>query len=293
MGDGTEGPGVIDMQSKTATGRVGPLITAAAVVAGLFGAGTYMVQRPDSGTATVALSLRAHDEVVFWPNHTAVQRSAVATINNADGQRAVRAAIAQPDSLISIEASALGDPASVEIRATAAGAELATEAAVFAGELAVAEAIRERTVPLRAEIESISQELPLVIAERDELLTQAIEADLTASERALVSNAAETAAGVATVLETDLARLEADVAALKSPLVLIDNPQEVDLARSAMKSSLASTLGVFLVSLLGLSLFRQPKESAEAETPDIDLTTVDIDVSGPARSVEPTPAAVE
>ena len=284
---------MIHMQSKTATGRVGPLITAAAVVAGLFGAGTYMVQRPDSDTTTVAVTVRTHDEVVFWPNHSAVQRSAVATINNADGQRAVRAAIAQPDLLISIEASALGDPASIEIRATAASAELATEAAVFAGELAVAEAVAERTVPLRAEIESISQELPLVIAARDELLTQVVEAELTASERALVSNAAETAAGVATVLETDLARLEADVASLKSPLVLIDNPQEVELAGSAMKSSLASALGVFLVSLLGFSLFRQPKESSEAQTPDIDLTTVDIDVSEPARSVEPTPAAVE
>lgn len=241
-------------------------------MAALVGLGTFAIQARGNGDSTASVTLRSHDQVVSWPNHSALQREAVATINSDSGQDQIKQAVGQPAELISVEASSLGDPASVEVIAKAGDDATALAGASAAAELAISTSIEDRAAPIKAQIDATSAALAIAVQERDSLLTQAAAGVEDDSQRAIVVASAEAAAGTASVLGSDLARLETELAARTAPLVAIDDPRLVSLGRTALNSALAASLGAFFVSLLGLSMLRQPDSEIDDADETIDLT---------------------
>lgn len=259
------------MMNKILGGQIGLLIGVAAAVAMVFGAATYVVQSRDNGGSAASISLRLHDEIVSWPNHSALQREAVATVNDEGGQLEIRQRIDSADGLNSVEASSMGDPASIEIIATATDDAIAVEAVEAAADLAVEQSVLDRAAPIEDQLSSLKADLAVATAERDALLSQLSDGIEDDTERAVAGASVESVAGVASVLEQDIARIEADINAKTAPLVAIGDAKLITQSGNDLQSGLAAALGAFFLSLLALSLLRD-RESAASNDQVIDLT---------------------
>ena len=244
----------------------------AAAAAVVFGVVTYVIQSGDNDNSLASVTLRTHDQVVNWPNHIALQTEAVATVNSPDGQDRISGAITSAPNLISVEATPLGDPASVEIVATATDSETALAAARAAADLVIDVAMEDREGPIRDQIDVMRSDLAEAVEERDGFLTDIANGIDDDAERAIASASAESAAGVASVLEIDLARLEADLEAGSSPFVAIDDPRLISENRDDLRTALAAALGAFFLTLLGLSLSGPRAGGDGSSGPVIDLT---------------------
>lgn len=269
------------MNSKILGGHIGLLIGVAAVLATLFGVATYVVQSADNGGSKAVATLRLHEEVVSWPNHSALQRRAVATVNDADGQAIILSGLAGPDQIVEVEASALGDPATVEILGSAENDELALAAAQAGANLAINQAVLDRAAPIEDQVQVLRSDFDTAVQERDALLERLTAGIVDDTERAVASASVESIAGVASTLEIDIARLEADLDANIAPLVAVGDPQLVSENASDLKSALAAALGVFFLSLLGLSMI-----SNERAEPTADSV---IDLRLPQHGAQPVP----
>lgn len=271
------------MNSKNLGGRIGLLIGVAAVLAALFGVATYLVQSADNGDSKAVATLRLHDEVVSWPNHSALQRQAIAAVNDADGQAIILSGLAGPDQIIAVEAFSLGDPATVEILTSAENPELALAAAQAAADRAINQAVMDRAAPIEDQLQALRNDFNTAVQERDLLLGRLAVGIDDDTERAVASASAESIAGVASTLEIEIARLQADIDARIAPLVAIGEPQLISENSSDLRSALAAALGVFFLGLLALSMI-----SSDRAEPSVDSV---IDLRLPQHGVQPVPAA--
>jgi hypothetical protein len=282
------------MNSKLSGGHIGLLIGVAAAIAALFGVVTYIVQSADNGDSRALVTLRLHDEVVSWPNHAALQREAVAAVNDADGQQIILQGLAESDQLIDLEASTFGDPATVEIVASATNDDVALAAVQAAADLAIDQAVLDRAVPIVDQLAALRTDFDAAVQERDVLLGRLADGIDDDTERAVSAASVESIAGVVSTLEIDIARLEADLSAKIAPLVAVGDPQLVSENASDLKSALAGALGIFFLSLLGLSMIGAGGTEVGNETP-IDLRSLDrgTQPTSVESAPQPQPSTVE
>ncbi len=259
------------MINKFLAGPIGLLIGVAAAIGLVFGAFTYVVQARDNSDAKASVALRLHDEVVSWPNHSALQREAVASINDASGQSQIRSSLTSEASLISVEASSLGDPASVEIVARATDEATALAAVTAAADLAINQSVLDRAAPVEAQLEALKADLATAVADRDALLSQLASGIDDDAQRAVATASVESVAAVASVLQQDVARIEADLNSKASPLVAIGDAQAAAQTTNDLNSALAAAVGAFFLSLLALSMIRD-NDSGVGGNQTIDLT---------------------
>lgn len=282
------------MMNKLLGGQIALLIGVAAAIALVLGAVTYVVQSRDNGGSAASISLRLHDEVVSWPNHSALQREAVATVNDESGQLEIRRRIDSADGLNSVEASSLGDPASIEIVATATDDVVAIAAVEAAADLAVEQSVLDRAAPIEAQLSSLKADMAVAAAERDALLSQLAAGIDDDAERAIAGASVESVAGVASVLEQDIARIEANINAKTAPLVAIGDATLITQSGNDLQAGLAAAVGAFFLSLLALSLLGD-RESIGSNDQLIDLTSPQRtpEQDGAKAQAQRRPASVE